>query len=215
MSLSAQTAGNDPRLTESEGQQLFVREVYPLLQQKCFGCHGDDKQGIEGDLDLTSREGFLKGGESGEPAIIPGKPEKSLCFRAVQRTGKMKMPPKDRNALSSEEIEVLRRWIKVRAPWSEAVAATNTTKWNYKAEDIWAFQPVKKVAVPEVINGKIKTANPIDAFIQQKLRALNLEPVPPADKATLIRRVTLDLTGLLPDPKDVKAFVDDDRPDAF
>ncbi|MBA4147248.1 MAG: DUF1553 domain-containing protein [Verrucomicrobia bacterium] len=211
----AQPATGESLANDEDTQRFFVREVRPLLQKKCFGCHGDDQQGIEGELDLTSREGFLKGGETGKPALIPGKPDDSLMFRAILRTDKMKMPPKDRNALSTEEIEVFRRWIAAGAPWSDATAPATPIKWNFKAEDIWAFQPVKKVAVPEIRPPQSVTRNPIDAFVQEKLHAEQLQPARLADKATLIRRASLDLTGLLPEPKEVDAFIADESPDAF
>lgn len=209
----AQTAELDN--AGDEGRHLFAREVYPLLQQKCFGCHGDDKEMIEGKLDLTSRAGFLKGGESGQPALVPGKPEESSVFRAVQRIDKTKMPPKDRNALSSDEIELLRRWIAAGAPWSDAVSTNAPATWEYKAEDIWAFQPVQQVKPPELRDNKGNSLNPVDAFIHSRLKEQGLTPAPQADKKTLLRRVTLDLTGLLPEPKDVALFLADTSPDAF
>src|SRR3954471_10119080 len=125
-------------------EDFFQQKVYPLLQSKCTGCHGDGGQ-MEGDLDLRTREGFLKGGESGEPAIVPGDPEKSRAYKAILRTNKLKMPPKDRNKLDAQEIETIGRWIADGAPWFEI--KTNAPKWSYKAEDIWAFRPVKKRAV--------------------------------------------------------------------
>src|SRR4051812_1471914 len=98
------TAQNSEKpLFESEANEFFLQKVHPLLEAKCFGCHGEDSKNIEGDLDMRTREGLVKGGESGKPAVVPGKPEESPMFRAVLRREKMKMPPKDRNALSTEE----------------------------------------------------------------------------------------------------------------
>src|ERR1051326_6489864 len=97
---------------------FFTQKVHPLLEAKCFGCHGEAKD-REGEFDMRTREGLLKGGESGKPAIVPGDPERSSLLQAVLRKGKLKMPPKDRNKLSSEEIEVLRKWIAAGAVWGE------------------------------------------------------------------------------------------------
>ena len=148
-------------LSETAAKEFFIQKVQPLLQDKCLGCHGDDEKNIEADLDMRTREGLLKGGESGEAALVPSQPEKSPMYRAILRQDKkFKMPPKDRNALSKDEIEIFRKWILAGAPWS--IAPTNAVakpKWSYKAEDIWAFQPVKKVSVPKIQNSKLKTQN--------------------------------------------------------
>src|SRR6185503_12759855 len=98
-----------------------------LLEAKCFGCHGEEKD-REGKFDMRTREGLLKGGESGKPALVPGKPDKSRMFQAVQRRGKLKMPPKERNALTDEDIAVLREWILASAPWAELPKTAEATK---------------------------------------------------------------------------------------
>src|SRR5690348_11454568 len=94
-------------MSETEAKDFFIQKVHPLLQTKCLGCHGDDEKNIEADLDMRTREGLLHGGESGEPSLIPGQPEKSPMYRAILRQDKkFKMPPKDRNALSKDEIKI-------------------------------------------------------------------------------------------------------------
>jgi hypothetical protein len=196
----------------SKGGDFFTTKVHPVLEAKCFGCHGEEKD-REGELDMRSREGLLKGGESGNPALVPGKPDESPMFRAVLRTEKLKMPPKERNALSAGEIESLREWIAAGALWSEPAKAEK--KWEYKEEDVWAFKPRTLPAVPQIANRKSPIVNPIDAFIQQKLSEKNLKPAPPADKLTLIRRATFDLIGLPPTPEEIEAFMNDKSPEAF
>jgi hypothetical protein len=194
------------------GDESFFREtVYPLIESKCLGCHGEEKD-REGELDLRTRDGFLAGGESGKPAVIPGKPDESPAFRAILRQDKMKMPPKDRNALSADEIDVFRQWIVAGAPWGQP---KTSPKWSYKPEDIWAFAPVqlRKPPADDLDASRVKT--PIDAFLQQKLNAQKLKQAPPADKLALIRRATLDLTGLPPTPDEIDAFLRDKSPQAF
>ncbi len=198
----------------SESEKFFLEKVHPLIQSKCFGCHGEDKQNIEGELDMSSRENLLRGGESTKPALVPGKPDESPMFRAVLRTEKMKMPPKDRNKLTSEEVQIFWKWITDGAIWVQPPTNTAAPKWNYKDEDIWAFKPVKKVSIP-IQNPKSKIQNPVDAFIQQKLAEKNISAAAPADKATLIRRATFDLTGLPPTPKEIEEFVKDKSANAF
>ena len=196
-------AGAAKPMSGAEAKSFFAEKVYPLLEEKCIGCHGGDKQ-IEADLDMRTREGLLKGGESGQPAMIPGEPDKSRLFKAVQRMGKLKMPPKDRNKLADDEIEILRQWILAGAPWAE-IQTNAHPKWSYKEEDIWAFRPAKK------ISGQ----NSIDKFIRAKLKEKGLKPAPPADKITLIRRATFDLTGLPPTPQEIDNFVKDHSSRAF
>ena len=209
-------APNPKPLSETDARELFLEKVQPILQSKCLGCHGDDKKNIEAELDMSTREGLLKGGESGAPSLVPGNPEKSKMFRGVLRQGKFKMPPKDRNKLEPDEIESLRQWIVAGAPWAEAPTnAPAKSKWSYKEEDVWAFHPVKERKVPTKGIDETKIKSPVDAFIQQKLNEINLKPAPPADRVTLIRRATYDLTGLPPTPKEIDNFVRDKSTNAF
>jgi mono/diheme cytochrome c family protein len=156
-----------------------------VLEQNCSGCHA--KANPMGGLDLRTRESLLRGGRRGA-ALVPGDSAKSLIFQAVQGSGELKMPPGKR--LSAEAVEALRQWIDAGAPWQDPT---------------WAFQPLRKSPVP----------SSVDNFIQQKLRETGLQPAPPADKITLIRRATLDLIGLPPTPEEVDAFVKDTSPAAF
>jgi mono/diheme cytochrome c family protein len=209
--------GTEPSapLSEKAAGALFLQHVGPLLQKKCHGCHGDGDERRAG-LDLRTRPALLRGGDSG-PAVVPGSAVKSLLYQAVTRTGDLKMPPKEREKLSAEELAAVRAWIDAGAPWPDPVAAAPVGKegpWTSRSEDVWAFQPVKEYPVPtEGLDALVKT--PIDAFVWQKLKARGLAPAPAADRRTLLRRVTYDLTGLPPTPEEIDAFVRDPAPDAF
>ena len=213
VTLAAQSEGGTT-ITSSESNSFFTSKIHPLLESKCFGCHGEPKD-REGEFDMRTREGLLKGGESGQPALIPGDPDKSPMFRAVLRTEKLKMPPKERNALSPEEIDLLRQWIAGGAPWTDSTKTASKPKWEFKPEDIWAFQPVTHPSIPKIANQKSKIVNPVDAFVLAKLEEKNLSPAPQADRLTLIRRATFDLIGLPPTPAEIDDFFKDKSLDAF
>jgi hypothetical protein len=172
-----------------------------------------------------------KGGDSGEAAIVPGKPESSPLYLAATRThdGWPAMPPKENDKLTAAQVDAIQRWIAAGAPWPDKVQAysgpadgvrvktsgglsPDWTNRKYRPEDLWAYQPLRK---PENPNLKSQISNPVDAFIAAKLQAAGPEPAPPADKATLIRRATFDLTGLPPTPEEIDAFLKDDSPRAF
>jgi hypothetical protein len=212
---------------------LAVRaDVGPVLQTKCLPCHGEDPKGqLKGGLDLRTRAGALKGGDSGRPAIVPGKPDESPLYRAVTRTDPdLVMPPKENDRLSAAEVEAVRKWIAAGAPWPDrkptAKAGGVTVKtsgglspeWSnrtYDPADLWAYQPVRRPAVPTV-PASFDAHNPIDAFIAARLVEKGIDrPAERADKRTLIRRVTFDLIGLPPTPEEVEAFVSDESPGAF
>jgi mono/diheme cytochrome c family protein len=159
-----------------------------FFRQHCLGCHGDGQ--ILGKLDLRTREGLLKGGLRG-PAMIPGKASESLLYQMVAGRGALQMPPGGpEQKLPPELIEAIRRWIDAGAPWSE-------TAWKYAPEDLWAFRPLRQR----------DRSKGIDDFLDARQRK--------ADRRTLIRRATIDLTGLPPTPEEVEAFVNDGAPDAW
>jgi mono/diheme cytochrome c family protein len=216
---------------ESEGEKLFRVEVLPALKAKCFACHGDDPKEMKAGLDLRTLKAAKKGGDSGEAAIVPGKPESSPLYLAATRThdGWPAMPPKENDKLTAAQVDAIQRWIAAGAPWPDKVQAysgpadgvrvktsgglsPDWTNRKYRPEDLWAYQPLRK---PENPNLKSQISNPVDAFIAAKLQAAGPEPAPPADKATLIRRATFDLTGLPPTPEEIDAFLKDDSPRAF
>ena len=162
---------------------------------------------------MRTREGLLRGGESGKPGIVPREPEHSPMFLAVLRQGKLKMPPKEKNQLTSAETEILRQWIASGAVWAES--KTPKPKWELKPEDIWAFQPLSNPTIPATVRSNYAIKTPIDAFVAGKLAEKSLDAAPAADRVTLIRRATYDLLGLPPTPQDIEAFAKDRSPDAF
>ncbi|MCB1022054.1 MAG: PSD1 domain-containing protein, partial [Acidobacteria bacterium] len=183
--------------------ELFDQAVKPLLEARCMACHG--AQAASGGLALTSRESLLSGGNRGA-AVIPGDPDASLLIQAVRQTGDLKMPPG--GALSAEEQGLLARWVQTGAEWGGASEAANEKPVH------WSFQPVAHPAPPKAA-WPDKARNPIDQFVQSKLQKAGLAPSPEADRPTLIRRLSLDITGLPPTPEEVRAFVEDTRPDAY
>jgi hypothetical protein len=191
----------------SQALEFFESKIRPVLAERCFRCHGPEKQ--KGGLRLDSREGMLKGSTSG-PVIVPGQPEKSLVIEAIQQKGDVKMPPDEK--LPAEAVANLGEWIKAGAPWPGSAVATVSTVEAWKMH--WAFQPVKKVAQPSVQH-QSRVQSPIDAFILAELEKRGLALAAPADKRTLLRRASFDLIGLPPTPEEIEAFEGDTAPDAF
>jgi cytochrome c553 len=185
-------------------EEHFETKIRPVLVQTCLKCHGGEK--VSGGLRVDSRESLLKGGDRG-PAIVPGKPEASLLLKAVGYADEeLRMPPKER--LSPKVVEDFARWVRAGAVWpARAAAAAPEAAGRH-----WAFLPPRNVD-PAAFPGT--AAHPIDRLIRAAQAPLGLTPVRPADKRTLLRRVTFDLVGLPPTPEQVEAFVADDRPDAF
>ena len=191
---------------EGDGADFFEKSVRPLLAQQCFTCHSAASRPVMGGLRLDSREGIEKGGSRG-PAIVAGKPEQSLLLRAVRHVDNLRMPPSGK--LKDADVAVLAEWVKMGAPWGKA-----SDKAAVEPAKFWAFVAPIEPAIPEVKNAAwIKS--PIDAFILAALEAKGLNPASAADKRTLIRRSTVDLTGLPPTPEEVSAFLNDTAPDAF
>jgi hypothetical protein len=195
--------------------EFFERRVRPLLVERCQECHGAGK--IKGGLRLTSRAAILEGGDIG-PAAEPGKPDESLLIQAVRyRDDALKMPPTGK--LGDAEIAVLEQWVALGLPFSEGVEGSRGRGVEGEGKrgsgsEHWAFRPMRAVEAPEVVDsGWARTA--VDRFILAKLEAAGLAPAPSADKRTLIRRVTFDLTGLPPTPEEVEAFVRDETPVAY
>ncbi len=202
------------RLSFSESpDEFFEKNVRPVLVDQCYKCHSADAKKLKGGLRVDARELLLKGGETG-PAMVPGDPDKSLLVKAIHRVDEdSAMPPKD--ALPQKDVDALTAWVKMGAPWPVGDKPA-TTASDEAAKKHWAFQSVKMPAVPaisELLNQWVK--NPIDAFVAKTFAGKKLQPSPDADKQTLIRRVTFDLTGLPPDARDVSAFLADPSPDAY
>jgi hypothetical protein len=206
----------------------FESKVRPVLASNCYDCHTEEALG---GLRLDSREGMLKGGKRG-PAIVPGDPDGSLMIRAVRQVDeKLKMPKGGR--LTADEVNTLVEWVRAGAVWpaSAAIAGTKVKPadtatpsapaasrpaYVIKPEQraFWSFQPIRKPPVPAVSRGDWPKTD-IDRLVLARLEKDGLAPVGPADKLTLIRRATLDLTGLPPTLEEIEAFQKDDSPDAF
>ena len=178
----------------------FNRQIRPILSDKCFACHGPDEQRREGGFRLDVKELAVGEADSGERPIVPGDVEASELYRRITSEDESSlMPPPDSNkTLTPEEIERIRLWIAQGAEWSEH----------------WSFIAPAKSAVPPV-SAPAWCRNPIDNFVLARLDAERLQPAAEADKQTLLRRVTLDLTGLPPTPEEVSAFLADAAPDAY
>ncbi len=194
-------------------------DVIPILLRRCTVCHGKHRQ-EGGGLDLRSKEAMLRGGKSG-PAVVPGKPDQSLLVKKISAG---EMPPRDRlvevsvKLIEPAEAEVLTKWIAAGAPevavTPDVASTTPDPLVSDQDRDFWAFRPPRPVAIPAVCDAA-RVRNPIDAFILQKLEAKGLTLAQEADRATLLRRASFDLTGLPPEPAEVQAFLADARPDAY
>ncbi|MEZ6106838.1 MAG: PSD1 and planctomycete cytochrome C domain-containing protein [Pirellulaceae bacterium] len=191
----AQAQGtNDPDVIR------FNRDVRPILSDHCFACHGPDAARREADLRLDTEQGLK--GIDGQPGVVTGGSlEASELWRRVALThDDEQMPPAEFGKdLSAEQLDVLRRWIEQGAQW----------------EGHWAFQPVAGIAPPAVEAADQFVGNEIDLFVLSRLREAGLEPSPVSDRRTLIRRLSLDLTGLPPTPEEVERFVNDSSPEAY
>lgn len=193
-------------------------DVVPILLRRCSVCHGREKP--EAGLDLRSRAGLLRGGKSG-PAIVPGSPEESLLIRKIRAA---EMPPITRlievsiKPIEPAEIDTIAAWIRRGAPASDERpdVATNEPDPAVSNEerDFWSFQP-PVAAPPPRVRDVDRVRNPVDAFILSKLQERDLSLAPEADRATLLRRVCFDLTGLPPEPARIEAFLADTSPDAY
>jgi cytochrome c553 len=213
VSLLAVQAHADPA-----GELFFEAKIRPLLVDQCFSCHSAQAKKLKGGLHLDSREGALKGGETG-PALEPGAPDKSRMIEAVgYKNVDLQMPPKDK--LSDQQIADLTAWVKMGAPWGKESVATTAPIAKLDAFDLqkrkaahWAWQPVQPQTPPSV-KDTAWSHGPIDRFILAKLEEQNIHPAAPADRRTLLRRIYFDLIGLPPKPQEVDDFVNDPAPNA-
>ncbi len=198
---------------DKAGHQFFETKIRPLFAEHCYECHGEDEQ--ESDLRLDTYDGMIQGGAAGV-SIVPNEPDESLLLTALKYVDDdLQMPP-DRK-LSEDQIAAVRKWIAMGAPHPDAdgKAPVPVKKVDIAAgRTFWAFRPPQPKPVPAVRDSSW-TQTPIDHFILAKLDEQGLEPAPPADRRTLIRRATFDLTGLPPTPQEVDAFLADESPQAF
>ncbi|HEX4350416.1 MAG TPA: PSD1 and planctomycete cytochrome C domain-containing protein, partial [Verrucomicrobiae bacterium] len=190
---------------------FFESKIRPVLADNCYKCHSSQAEKVKGDLLLDTREGVLKGGETG-PAIVPGNPDASLLIKAIRYTDSDLQMPKNKK-LPDDEIADLETWVKMGAPDPRS-ATLAQKKWNDDKTNHWAWQKVKAEPIPQVGNPDW-CQTPVDNFILAKLDENGLKPNPPADKRTLIRRASFDLIGLPPTQEEVQDFVNDTSPDAF
>ena len=212
--------------TEISSDMLFAHKILPMFKAKCLACHGEDPKKIKGDFDMRTYSGLLRGGESEEPSVVPGKPLQSPLYMAVKRDHEDQwepMPPKENDKLSTEQTDHIRNWIEGGAPWPGPESLSNLLKekdpWSadgsvkvktsgglsedwtnrkYEESKLWAYQPISK---PNLRTND----HPVDALIRARSPE-GLSVALSAEALTLIRRVTFDLTGLPPKPREVQAF---------
>jgi hypothetical protein len=200
----------------AEDYDFFEKRVRPVLVKRCYACHSVGSQPMQGGLSVDTKEGLLRGGKSGVPAIVPGDAN-SLLLRAVQgRAADLKMPPGKR--IPDEEVKALVEWVKngardPRTGPAPALPAVAAYDWDKEGEH-WAFRPVRD-SKPAPVADREWNGNDIDRFVKSELDEKRLRPQPRATKQALIRRVTYDLTGLPPTSAEVKAFLDDPSANAF
>ena len=204
----------------AQADDVFRDRVVPIIQKRCLSCHNSVDH--KGDFALQSADELAKSG-----FIEPGKPSDSHLLSVLKpQAGKRPLMPKNGEPLKAEEIAAFEKWIADGAKWPEGFRIEDPVVTN---TDWWSFQPVVRPAVPDVRNlksqisdDKFETSdlifeirNPVDAFILAKQREMKLSPSHEADRRTLIRRLTYDLTGLPPTPDDVDEFVSDSDPTAY
>ncbi len=210
--------------------EFFQAKVKPLLESRCFECHGPDAKKLKGGLSLASRADMLRGGDSGA-AIVPGKPEESLLVKAINYVD-FEMPPKSR--LPEGEVAILTEWVKRGAPWSTGKddpardLKVDAFPLAERKAKHWAWKPIKHYDPPKVrwegeasaepgrannsaggSAGASASPDDVDKFVMAKLKEHGLAPAAPADRRTLLRRVYFALIGLPPTPAEAEEFVAD------
>ncbi|MEM7478184.1 MAG: PSD1 and planctomycete cytochrome C domain-containing protein [Planctomycetota bacterium] len=191
-----------------EQVEYFEEHIRPLLIKHCYDCHSTDAPELKGGLYVDSREGMLKGGDSG-PALDLQDPQHSLLLESV-RWDTLEMPPEGK--LADAEIRVLQQWIEMGAPWPQVTSSEGTMlptrtdwekfNWQEAQAEHWAWQPVKRPDIP-VADADL---NPIDHFVAQRRAAGRVQAVAAAEPRILVRRIYLDLLGLPPTPEQIRAF---------
>ncbi|MCA9436559.1 MAG: PSD1 domain-containing protein, partial [Candidatus Omnitrophica bacterium] len=215
-SLPASPDRGDLGEISSDNFEFFETHIRPVLAESCYACHGPEKQ--KAGLRLDNAESFLIGGESG-PVFFPDDPEGSRLIKAIEYLDpSLQMPPSGK--LPDAAIEDFKGWIRRGAPYPRTASTPTSSGSQSKGIDLaqarewWSFQPVSN-PTPPTVDGVGWASTPVDAFVLDGMRENNLSPAAPADKRTLIRRVTFDLTGLPPKPEEVEAFLSDASSNAF
>ena len=201
--LSGESARGDDSAPEKPVRIDFARDVRPIFVEHCIACHGEKVQ--EAAFRLDAKKDFLRGGDSGQ-AIVPGKGGESLLLARISGDDEGDRMPLDRDPLSDEQIAVIKSWIDQGANWPDDA--------DEQAIRHWAFEKPQRPEIPPVQKGDWPR-NPIDAFVLARLQAEQLQPSPEASKERLLRRVSLDLTGLPPTIDEIDAFLADESPDAY
>ncbi|MDG2015090.1 MAG: DUF1549 domain-containing protein [Pirellulaceae bacterium] len=195
--------------------EFFENKVRPLLVEHCYACHGADADPPEGGLSMLSRKSILAGGDSG-PAIDLKNPAESHILTAVQYGDLFQMPPDSK--LSAEDVAIFEQWIEQKAPWpadsDREVDAKEEFNLAQRRAEHWSWQPVASPPIPPVKNSQW-VLDPLDQFILAKLETAGLEPAPPTDRRSWLRRVTFDLTGLPPTQQEISDFLNDSSASAF
>lgn len=201
------SAGEDTtkQVASAEGVEFFEKQIAPILKRRCYECHSHESGKAKGGLVLDSRHGWKKGGGEG-PAIVPGKPGESLLIEAIRYEG-YEMPP-DRK-LPAIEVALLEKWVAIGAP-----DPRESKSPKVDPEKLWALQPITKPAVPAV-KDMVWPHDALDVFILAGLEQEGLSPASDADRYTLLRRVSFDLTGLPPTPEEIAAFINDKSERAY
>ena len=200
--------------TPAPGPVDYARDVQPILEARCYECHGPKKQ--KGHLRLDSKVSAFKGGETG-PAVIPGDPDQSIMIRRLLGLDGEDRMPKDKDPLPADQIALLKSWIALGAAWTgpEPAPVTATAAADADAaSEHWAYRRPKR-PTPPTVSRPDWVRNPIDQFVLARLDREHLGPAPEASREALIRRVSLDLVGLPPTPAETDAFLADTRPDAY
>jgi hypothetical protein len=203
--------GADPT---AEKIEFFEKKIRPILVENCYTCHSAETK-PSGGLRVDDRQGLLVGGNTG-PALVAGDPDSSLLLERILHTDAKKLMPKEGDKLTEAQVNDLRTWIKDGAAWPAERIPPSLTRANPEFEklkkDHWAWQPLTKPQAPAVKQSEWAKSD-VDRFVLAKLEEKGLSPVTDADRVTLLRRVTYDLTGLPPTPEAIESFVKAEDPE--
>jgi Protein of unknown function (DUF1553)/Protein of unknown function (DUF1549)/Planctomycete cytochrome C len=216
---ASRSSADDATAQKSDADKIafFEAKIRPVLVDRCYQCHSSGSEKVKGGLRVDHREGMVKGGDGG-PSVVPGKPEESPLIEAIRYADEsLRMPPK--TPLSPEQVADFEAWVLMGAPdprdaVPSASVAPSPRMDVEKARTFWSYRPIADPLIP-VVKDSAWPRNDIDRLVLARIETASLAPVHPADKLTLIRRATFDLTGLPPLPEECNAFLADESPDAF
>ena len=207
--IAGQGRGFTEAAQDKAGVEFFEKKVRPVLVKHCYRCHSADAKSIKGALRLDLKSGWQKGGESGEPAIVPGKPDESPLILAVRHDESASAMPPNQPKLADETVADLATWVRMGAP-DPRVGDLASRKASWEAEyqkrlDWWSLRSVAEVSPPKLADNNW-SSRPVDRFVLNSLRGRNFKPARDADALPLLRRLSFVLTGLPPSPKAVESF---------